>query len=101
MNFLQSTWSFKFNFFPDGKIHNFKAIFFVRSDQHIEGVYFFQNIAPVAKWTTMRLMMVILIILGLVTAHADITTALLHAYMEEVGDIYVEIPCGSFRNRKI
>jgi hypothetical protein len=52
MNILPSTWAFKCNCFPDGRVQKLKARFCVRGDRQVEGVDFFLTFAPVVNWTT-------------------------------------------------
>ena len=51
MNILPSTWAFKCNWFPDGRVQKLKARFCVRGDRQVEGVDFFLTFAPVVNWT--------------------------------------------------
>ena len=50
------------------------AIYFVACTVH--------SAAPVVHWSTIRLMMILSLILGLATAQADITAAFLHAPLD-------------------
>ena len=65
MNFLRSTWAFKLKRYPDGLIKEFKARFCARGDMQLEGIDFFEMYAPVVQWTTVRLMLVLEVLLGL------------------------------------
>jgi hypothetical protein len=47
MHVLPSTWAFKCKHFPDGIIHKLKARFCTRGDRPIEGLDFFETVAPV------------------------------------------------------
>ena len=94
MNVLPSTWAFKLKRFPDGKIKKFKARFCARGDKQIEGVDYFETYAPVVQWTTVRLMIVLECLLGLVSKQGDITCAFLHAHLEEGENVYLEMPQG-------
>ena len=101
MNVLPSTWAFKCKRFPDGSIRKFKARFCVRGDKQIEGVDFFETFAPVVHWSTIRLMMILSLILGLATAQADITAAFLHAPLDPGENIYVEMARGFRQEGKV
>ena len=56
MHVLPSTWAFRCKRFPDGTIKKLKARFCARGDRQLEGVDFFDTYAPVASWSTVRLM---------------------------------------------
>ena len=92
MNVLPSTWAFKCKRFPDGLIKKLKARFCVRGDKQLEGVDYFETFAPVVSWTTIRLMLILSLVLGLATRQVDYTAAFLHAVLSE--DVYVEMPRG-------
>ena len=48
-------------------------------DKQIEGIDYFDTFASVVNWTTVRLMLILLIILGLSTHQVDYTAAFVHA----------------------
>jgi hypothetical protein len=83
MNVLPTTWAFKCKRYPDGTIRKFKARFCARGDRQIEGVDFFETFAPVVNWTTVRLLLVVSIILGLKTCQADYTAAFVQAPIDQ------------------
>lgn len=92
MNVLPSTWAFKIKRFPDGLVRKLKARFCVRGDRQIEGVDFFDTFAPVVQWSTVRLLLVLSISLGLATKQVDYVSAFCQAPIEE--DVYIEHPRG-------
>ena len=94
MNVLQSTWAFKCKRYPDGRIKKFKARFCTRGDQQIEGIDFFETYAPVVQWTTVRLMLILEVLLGLKSKQGDVTTAFLHAQLGGGEKVYLEMPRG-------
>ena len=65
MNVLQSTWAFKLKFLCDGLLKKSKAWFCARGDQQIEGIDFGETYAPVVKWTTICLMLILEVLLEL------------------------------------
>ena len=79
MKVLPSTWVFRCKRFPDGSVRKLKARFCVRGDRQVEGIDFFDTFAPVVNWTTVRLMLILSVILGLATKQVDYTAAFLHA----------------------
>jgi hypothetical protein len=54
---LKSTWVFKLKRLPDGTPSKFKARFCVRGDLQKEGVDFFETYDPVCQWSTVRMML--------------------------------------------
>ena len=92
MNVLPSTWAFKIKRFPDGLVRKLKARFCVRGDKQIEGVDYFDTFAPVVQWSTVRLLLVLSVSLGLATKQVDYVSAFCQAPIEE--DVYIEHPRG-------
>jgi hypothetical protein len=48
----------------------------------LEGVDFFETYAPVVQWTTILLMFILEVLLGLESKLGDVTCAFLHADLE-------------------
>jgi len=94
MNVLPSTWAFKCKRYPDGLIKKFKARFCARGDKQIEGVDYFETYAPVVQWITVRLMLILECLLGLVSKQGDVMCAFLHAHLEEEEEVFLEMPLG-------
>jgi len=94
MNVLPSTWAFKCKRFPDGLIKKFKARFCARGDRQIEGVDYFETYAPVVMWVTVRLLLILECLLGLVSKQGDVTCAFLHAHLEEGEEVYLQMSRG-------
>jgi hypothetical protein len=88
MNVLPSTWAFKCKWFPSGDIRKLKAMFCVRDDRQVKGVDYFDTFTPVVNWTTVQLMLILSIVLGLSTKQVDYTAAL---YMHQSTRIPTEI----------
>mmetsp|Transcript_12103 Transcript_12103/g.26309 ORF Transcript_12103/g.26309 Transcript_12103/m.26309 type:complete len:131 (+) Transcript_12103:742-1134(+) len=74
-NVVGGTWAFKLKRYPDGKVKKFKARFCARGDQQKEGIDFFETYAPVAQWTTVRLMLILEVLLNLKSKQGDVTAA--------------------------
>ena len=105
-NVISSTWAFKVKQYPDGLIKKFKARFCARGDQQLAGIDFFETYAPVVQWTTIRLMFILEILLGLKSKQGDVLCAFLHADLEPGENVFVEMPLGFSQyskngNRKI
>ena len=92
MNVIQSTWAFKIKRFPDGLARKLKSRLCVRGDQQIEGVDFFDTYAPVVQWSTVRMMFILSLQLGLASTQVDYVSAFCQAPIEE--EVYVGLPRG-------
>jgi hypothetical protein len=114
MNVLPSTWAFRIKRFPNGLIRKFKARFCARGDKQIHGVDFFDTYAPVVQWTTVRLMLILSLELGLETKQVDYTAAFVHADVDKHPDfdsmtpeeqhktgVYIECPQGFRKPGKV
>ena len=67
MNVLPSTWAVCCKRYPNGKVRKFKARFCARGDKQIEDIDFFDTFASVTNWTTIRILLIMLLVLGLST----------------------------------
>ncbi len=94
MNVISSTWAFKCKRYPDGLIKKFKARFCACSNQQLEGIDFIETYAPRVQWTTICLMFILEILFGLKSMQGDVTSAFLHADLEENRTVYVDMPMG-------
>jgi hypothetical protein len=101
MNVLPSTWAFKCKRFPDGLVRKLKARFCVRGDCQIDGVDVFDTYAPVVSWTTVRLLLILSVVLGLSTKQVDYTAAFVQAELDDDEHIYVEMPRGFKEKGKV
>ncbi len=70
---IASTWAFKCKRYLDGLIKKFKARFCARDNQQLKGIDFFETYALVVQWTTIRLMFILEIMLGLKSKQGDVT----------------------------
>jgi hypothetical protein len=92
INIISSTLAFKCKRYPDGLIKKFKARFCACGDQQLEGIDFFETYALVVQWTTISMMFILEILLGLKSMQGDVTCAFLHADLNENKTVYVEMP---------
>jgi hypothetical protein len=67
-----------------------KARFCVRGDKQIAGIDYFESYAPVASWSTIRMVMNLAIQRGWATRQVDFSNAFVHATLKE--EVYVELP---------
>jgi hypothetical protein len=94
MNVISSTWAFKCKRYPDSLFKKFKARFCACGDQQLEGINFFETHAPAVQWTTICLIFILEILLGLKSMQGDVTFAFLHVDLEENKTVYVDMPMG-------
>ncbi len=100
MTVFPSTWAFKLKRFPDGSAKKFKGCFCACGDKQIQGIDFFETYSPEVQWTTIRLMLILECVLGLVSKQGDVTCAFLHAILPNGECVYIEMPHGFKRYNK-
>jgi hypothetical protein len=71
-------------------VKKLKARWCVRGDRQLEGKDFFETYAPVVSWSTVRLLLILSVTLGLATKQVDYTLAFVQADLKE--EVYVEMP---------
>eukprot|EP00957_Ditylum_brightwellii_P063989 4854177-Ditylum_brightwellii.AAC.1 len=64
-NIIESTWAFKVKRFPDGGVKKRKARSYVRGDQQVKDMDYFETYAPVVSWSTIRTVTTLAVNLGL------------------------------------
>ena len=95
---LPGTWAFKLKRLPDGSPLKFKAKYCVRGDKQVEGVDYFETYAPVVQWSTIILVLTMVLDNGWVTKQVDYTNAFAQATLNE--KVYIEQPKGFARKDK-
>lgn len=75
-------------------IKKFKARFCARGDRQLEGIDYFETYAPVVMWVTIRLLLILECLLGLVSKQGDVECAFLHAHLEPGEKVYIDMPLG-------
>jgi hypothetical protein len=88
-------------------IRKLKARFCARGDNQTEGVYFFETFAPVCKWQTVRIMLIISLIYDFATLQVDYTAEFTQSEIDrppnwdsmtprekERSGVYIELPKG-------
>ena len=93
---LKGTWVFKLKRYPDGSPMKFKARYCVRGDLQREGIDYFETYAPVIQWSTVRLVLTLILANHWITKQVDYTNAFAQAALKE--EVYIESPRGF--NRK-
>ena len=76
----------------DGTPSKYKARYCVRGDLQSEGVDYFETYAPVVQWSTVRLVLTMILSHGWHTKQVDYTNAFAQAEINE--EIYIEPPRG-------
>jgi hypothetical protein len=66
----------------------------VQSDQQLERIDFFETYAPLVQWTTLKLMFILEILLGLKSKQGDVTCAFLHGDIKPGENVHVDMPLG-------
>jgi hypothetical protein len=89
-NVIKSTWVLKLNRLPDGTPLKFKARFCVRGDLQKEGIAYFETYAPVVQWSTVRMLLTLVLREGWATRQVDYANAFAQAEMSET--VCVEPP---------
>src|SRR5436190_9749061 len=89
-------WVFKKKLRPDGIIDKYKARLVVKGYTQKEGEDFFDTYSPVARLTTIRVLLSLATSHGLLVHQMDVKTAFLNGELEE--EIYIEQPDGFVLN---
>jgi len=98
-NVLGSTWVYKVERYPDGRVKKLKARLCICVDQQIEGVDYFKTYAPVVQWSTIMTMLILSVALNWKFKQVDYELACLHAALED--DVYVDMPRGFQQPRRV
>ena len=85
-------WVFKKNLRPDGTIEKYKARLVAKSYTQKEGEYFFDTYSPVARLTTIRVLLSLAASHSLLVHQMDVKTAFLNGELDE--EIYMDQPDG-------
>ena len=88
---IPSTWAFKVKKLPSVLLKKIKARFCVRGDLQTEGVdNVFDTYAPVAHWSSIRMLTVLALQQDWVTKQIDFSNAFVQAPLDK--DVYVSFP---------
>ena len=88
-------WVFKKNLKPDGTIERYKARLVARGYTQKEDEDLFDTYSPVARLTTIRVLLSLTASYGLIVHQMDVKTAFLNGELEE---IYMDQPDGFVAN---
>jgi hypothetical protein len=89
-------WVFKKNLRPDGTIESYKAMLVIKGYSQKEGEDFFDTYSPVARLTTIHVLLSLAVSHGLLVHQMDVKTTFLNRELDE--EIYMEHPAGFVAN---
>jgi hypothetical protein len=81
--YVGSKWLFKKKFNAEGKVEKYKARLVEKDYSRVEGIEFGEIFSYVAKLTSIRLILSIVVAFDLEVEQMDVKTTFLHGYMEE------------------
>lgn len=89
---IDCKWVYKVNYNADALVERYKARLVAKGFTQLEGIDFLDTFSPVAKLTTVKLMLALAAINGWSLTHLDINNAFLYGDLEE--DIYMTLSLG-------
>ena len=87
-----SRWIYKVKQAADGSVEKYKARFFSRGFSQIEGINYEETFAPVARYSSIRMILALLAQMGWHIHQMDVKTVFLNGVIEE--GVYIEHPEG-------
>jgi hypothetical protein len=88
--FVGIKWLFKKKFNAEGKVEKYKAQLVEKSYSQVEGIDFGDIFSPIAKLTSIRFLLSIVVAFDLEVEQMDVKTTFLHGDLEE--EIYMKQP---------
>ncbi len=95
---LSSIWSYRRKRLPNGVLLKYKSRICVNGKEQAFGRDYWETYAPVASWSTIRLMIILSTLMNLKTRQVDYTQAFPQAALTE--PVFMKIPQGWYINDK-
>ena len=89
---ITSRWLYKIKHATGGSIEKYKAIFVARGFTQKEGIDYAENCAPIARYTTIRTIISLVVVFGWKLHQMDVKIAFLNGKIDE--EVYIEQPEG-------
>jgi hypothetical protein len=89
---VTSRWLYKIKYVADGNIEKHKARFVARGFSQIEGIDYDETFAPVARYTSIKIIKAIAAEMDWKIHQMDVKTTFLNGFIEE--EVYIEQPQG-------
>jgi hypothetical protein len=89
---VSSKWLFKIKHTTDGSIEKYKARFVARGFSQKEGIEYEETFVPVARYTSIRIIIDLAAKMKWKLHHMDVKTTFMNGIIEE--EVYIEQPQG-------
>jgi hypothetical protein len=87
---VTSRWIYKVKYAANGSVEKYKAIFVARGFSQKEGVDYKETFTPIARYSSIRVLLSTVYEMGWRIHQMDVKTAFLNGVIEE--EVYIELP---------